>query len=38
MRRKTKLMSVITYTAAVLIGAAVCVLLEYGAMVYMAGM
>lgn len=38
MRRKTKLMSALTYTAVVFIGAAICVLLEYGAMVYMAGM
>lgn len=38
MRGETKLMSVLTYTAVVLIGAVICALLEYGAMIYIAGM
>lgn len=35
--RSKKFTSILTYTAVVLIGAAVCALLEYGAMVYIAG-
>lgn len=35
--RSKKLTSILTYTAVVLIGAVICALLEYGAMVYIAG-